>query len=183
MHKPSQAFTLIEVLIVIAIFGFMANMITSRLGRRPPSSEWPTVLDTVNSLIFFARQEAISTQKIHRIAFFRKGKEVSMSVEVQKPDLEHPEKEIFEPATCPYFSVTQKVSECITIDTISHGKYDEWAERNGKAYCHVIADGLVQETIIRLTRSYKGNESKVTFTMMPFLGKFEMTSDLAKSRK
>ena len=184
MRKFSPAFTLMEILIVIAIIGFMATMITSRIGRRPPSSEWPTVLEAMNSLIFFARQEAIARQKIHRLAFLRKGKQLSMSVEVQKTDPEHPEKEFFEPAICPYFSVSQPLSEFITIENVFHGKIDEWAEGSGKAYCHVIADGLVQETVIRLTRKHKNEEeSKVSFIMKPFLGKFEMTQGHAKLGK
>lgn len=184
MLKASRAFTLIEIMVVVVIVGIMATLILPRLTRRPPSSEWPIVLDDLNNLIYFARQEAISHQKLHRLYFQKKGKEgTTVTVQVEKQDPEHPEKNLFEAVDSGYFSTTYKLSEFIQIDNIFHGKHDEWAEGNGKASCYVVPNGLVQDVLIRLTRNYDGEASKVSFRMKPFLGKFDLVQGHIRPEK
>lgn len=164
-----------ELMVIVAIIGFIGSSILPRLMRRPPSAEWPIVLDDINNLVMFARQEAISHQKVHRLNFKFAGKKGTLiSVESAEDDPEKPGKKLFEKVDSLYFSTQYKLSEFIHLDNLFHGKLDEFAENNFEAYCYVVPNGLVQDSIIRLTRNYNDKESKVSLRMKPFLGKFEL---------
>ena len=184
MRNHRQAFSLLEIMLVVAIIGLMATTIIPRLSRRPPSSEWPLVLDNMNNLVFFARQEAISHQKKYRLRFKQVGKkELFVMVEEEKPDPENVSKKIFDQTDSSYFSTKVKLSEFIRIENVFHGKHDEFNENNSEAFCYVVPNGLVQDTVIRLTRHYDGKEDKVSFRMKPFLGKFELLQGHIKAEQ
>ena len=47
-------------------------------------------------------------------------------------------------------------------------------ENKQHAYCYVIPDGLVQDVLIHVTRTYKEQTSRMSLRMKPFYGMFEL---------
>ena len=173
---------MIEIMVVVVLVGFMATMILPRMFRRPSAAEWPSLLDEVNNLVLFARQEAIANQQTHRIKFKRgKAGENMMVVEVEKDNPDKPDQKIYEKAYSHYFNTEYNFSEYIVIKGLYKGKKETMAENKNEGYCYVIPDGLVEDVILQLTRTYDKKISKASFKMRPFLGKFEFHEGYVKS--
>ena len=177
----AKAFTLLEILLVMVVIGIIATMTIPRLIRKDPSSNWESVTDEMNNLVYYARQEAISNQNVYRLHFKENddGKNI-VQVEVEAIDKEHPDKKIYNPIKPYYFTPTYKFPESIEISAIYHGKEEELSGNRQHAYCYVISNGLVQETTIHLLRKENNKESKVSLKMLPFFGRFELLEGFVK---
>jgi len=57
---------------------------------------------------------------------------------------------------------------------------DELEEQNDNAYCYVIPNGLVQETILHLLKTTGDRTEKVSLKIKPFLGKFELIHEFIR---
>ena len=57
LRKRIKAFTLIEIMVVIALLGFMAAIVLPRMTRKPPSAEWKNILDDINNVVLFKLHE------------------------------------------------------------------------------------------------------------------------------
>jgi len=91
--KASSAFTMIELMVVVVLVGLMATMILPRMFRRSPAVEWPNILDEMNNLVSFARQEAISDQQNYRLLFKRGGEGGDViTVQVEQTDPKNTQK-------------------------------------------------------------------------------------------
>ena len=184
MNKTSSAFTMMEMMVVIFLIGVMATFVLPNLMRRKPSAEWPNVLEEVNNLVFFARQEAISHQKLFRIAFkATKRDQDFILVQEEKDDPEKPGRKIYEQVFSSYVTTKYVLPESISIDGLYHGKDETMEDNKQEGYCYVIADGLVQETLVRFTRKDEEEISRASFKMKPFFGMFEYFEGHIKPEK
>jgi len=50
---------MIEIMVVIFLIGVVTAFVSPRISFKEPKSDWNTVLNDLNKLTFFARQEAI----------------------------------------------------------------------------------------------------------------------------
>ena len=169
------AFTLMEIMIAMVVIGIIATMALPRLTRKDPSSNWPTVIDEINNLVFYARQDAISNYKNYQLRFTSKAiKPDIIAIEEEKASAENPSKKVFMPTQAFGFSTSYSLPKTITIEAVYHDRTEEMENNKGNGYCHIIPNGLVQKTIIHLSRIEKNITSKISLRMMPFFGKFEM---------
>ena len=168
------AFSLLEIMLAMVVIGILSTMAVPRLIRRGPNAKWETVVNEVNNLLYFARQEAIATNNIYRLRFISKATKSSVIVEVEKPDPEKINRKIYETIKSYYFTPEYTFPDVITIDAVFHGKQEQLEENKDQAYCYVIPNGLVQEIFVHLTRDQDNKISKATFKIEPFLGKFEL---------
>ncbi len=181
-RKRVAAFTLVEILIVVSIIGVVASMMP-RLIRRAPTTEWSHVLNELNNLIYFARQEAIGKQHVYRLAFHAPTKgEHTMLVEHEQENPKKPGTKQFVPVSSDYISTLYSLPEVIKIDAVYLGKKEQLSEQKQRAFCHVVHNGLVQDCMIHMSRVLKEKETKVSFTVQPFLGVFELHEGTMKPR-
>lgn len=172
--KKLAAFTLLEILIVVVVIGIMATMTLPRLMKSPPESEWKTVLDELNNLVSYGRQEAIANKKVYRLHFIaNRTSGDTVQVEVEKDNPEKPGDKIYSAISSYYFKPTYKVPQEITIQGVYIDKKNELEENKGNAYCYIVPDGLVQEVTVQMDREIKGQKSSMKFIMIPFFGNFE----------
>jgi prepilin-type N-terminal cleavage/methylation domain-containing protein len=174
VSKASRAFTMLEMMVVLFLIGIIAALFAPRLTRRSPASDWKNVLDDINNLVSFTRQEAISNYKIYRLVFkTRKNKPDLVIVEEETDDEEKPDKKIYKQADFSFISAKLALNEIVKINGVYHGKEETMESNKGQGYCHVIPNGLVQDVSIHLTRFEDGGQDKATFRMSPFFGRFE----------
>lgn len=166
-----KAFTLIEMIVVITLIGVMATIIIPRISRRKPNTEWSSVVQDINNLIFLARQEAMANHKIHRLVFKadEKGPH-EVYIEDQSPSVNKPGEYSYKTVTSLYAKTRYEFPDVIKINAVFLGKKDLLLDNGNKGYCYIVPDGLVQEIFVRMTRREEGNESKVTLKTLPFLG-------------
>jgi prepilin-type N-terminal cleavage/methylation domain-containing protein len=168
------SFSLLEILIVVVVIGILATMTLPRLMRKPPESEWKTVLDELNNLVTYGRQEAIANKKVYRLHFIsNRTSGDTVQVEVEKDNPEKPGEKIFVTISSYYFKPIYKVPQEITIQGVYSGTKNEFEDSKGNAYCYIVPDGLVQEVTVQMDREIKGQKSSMKFMMIPFFGNFE----------
>jgi prepilin-type N-terminal cleavage/methylation domain-containing protein len=174
VNNAAKAFTMIEMMVVIVIIGIMAAIMIPRFTQKSPRAEWPMIVDDLNNLVFFARQEAIANQKNYRLAFTNTQNHALMVVvEEEKQNPEKPEQIIYEPAFSYYFTPQYIFHESVSLKAFFVNKTKKIEEgEKGKEYCYVIPDGLVQDITLQLFHKNSPDEKGVTLKMMPFYGIF-----------
>lgn len=176
-----QAFTMIEMMVVIFLIGVLAIITIPRLAYKNPQSEWNTILYDLNNLVLFARQEAIANQRTYRLNFKVNGNKPDMvRVERKDQDPENPVKQIFTLVTSYYLKTEYQFHTSVKIKAFYLGKKNVLDTTDGETCCYIIHDGLVQDIILHLVRTEKGVESKASLRMLPFYGKFELFDDFIR---
>lgn len=178
--QSSPGFSLIEIMVVVALVGLLISMILPRLSRRSPSSEWKTVLSELNNLALLARQESIAEQTIFRLNFSRGKAPDPDTITIERLSKINPDgKQEFIQASSPYLATKYELSETIRFRAIFQGKQDLLQE-NSQAFCYVIPDGLLQDIYVQLIRTENLKEEPVTLKMLPFEGYFELVEKLIR---
>jgi len=176
-----RAFTMIEMMVVIFLIGVVATIAIPKLAYKTPQAEWSTVLDDLNNLVLFARQEAISNQKIYRLTFNQNGeKPDSVTIELEGNDPEKVGKKIYTPVDSYYLKTRYEFHPSIKLKAFYHGKREQFYGGDGDNHCYIIHDGLVQDVLVHLSKIENNIEFKVSFKMMPFYGKFELIDGFAR---
>lgn len=167
MTTVRHAFSMLEVLVTVLIIGIGASLVMPRLTRRTQESEWPAIQGELNTLLYFARQEAVSSQKTHRISCDKR--EGSVRVEV----LVDSQKDAYEPTSSAYFDATYTLPKGVEFVTMKRDKKDLFVQHRGMGRCMVMPQGVVQEALITLRRVSKNDiEDTRTFKVEPFLGEW-----------
>lgn len=181
VFEKRHAFTMIEMMVVIFLIGVMATFIIPRLAYKNPQADWNTILYDLNNLALFARQEAISNHAVYRLVFKSNANLPDMMiVEKEEMDPEKPGKKIYTQVASYYLKLPYRFHPSVKIKDFYHGKKNELEDKFGDPCCYIVHDGLVQEVLIHLVRTEKGVESRVSFKMLPFYGKFEQYDDFIK---
>lgn len=174
MKLMRSAFTMVEMMVVILLIGVVVSYFLPRLNRRSPALEWSSILRDLDNLIVFTRQEAIAHQKVYRLAFkSNRNAPDEVRVEEEQDDPQKPGKKIYPLVSSYYFKTTYLFNAAIKLDGVFQGKTEMLAEQKGVAYCYVVSDGLVQDVMVHLVRKLDNQETKGSFRMNPFFGKFE----------
>lgn len=171
-------------MLVVVVIGIIATTVLPRFMTKKPADQWEAVLDEINNLVYFARQEAISKQRVYRIHFksTRKANDIAI-VEIESDDPDKPGKKIYSPVESYYFKPKYTFPSSITLQAVFHGKEEQLSQNKQNAFCYVIPNGLVQEIFIHLLKTEDEKQTKVTFKVSPFFGKFEMLKGFVKPKR
>jgi len=166
-YGARRAFSIIELMIGLFIIGLGASMVMPRLLRKAPEAQWPAIRAELDSLLAFARQEAISTQTVHRLTFNKKER----SVVVEKRDgLTEKGQPRFTKVASFYTDVQYNLPEKVRLEALLLGKKDLLEENKGIGWCYIVPNGLVQSITLSFTRDDGGSISKQEYETTPFLG-------------
>ncbi len=182
--RKNSAFTLIEILMIVVVIGIVATIFSPWLLRRKPSEKWPAVLDRFNNCIYFAKQEAITTNKNYRILFRSNNNEPDfIVVQEEKDDPEKPDQKIYKDVFSEYFQTKYILPDTIKMVAVYKGRKEQFAENKNNAHCYVIPNGLVQDVMIYLVHKMDGREMRATFKIEPFVGKFKFYEGYLKGER
>ncbi len=173
-RQQSAAFSLIEIMIGLAIIGLGASVMMPRLLRRSPVVEWPALQQELNNILYFARQEAITTQKVHRLVLHEKKKTITVEVIAgeEKPGVDR-----YIPAESNYFTSRYELPDSVRFGAVTLGKKNLFEENKGVAWCYIVPNGLIQQVSIQLLRDEGDGVQAKKFEAAPFLGTFDDTED------
>lgn len=183
--KKSQAFSLIEILVVVAIMALIATTTLPRMLKQGSDTKWPHVLGEFNNLVFFARQEAILQRKVLRLTFqVNPIPPDAIYLESEEQDTEKPDKKVFKLYKGFGFETKYELPKEVRIVAVYQQGKEQLELNNGKfAYCYVVPDGIMEDVLIRLTRTFDKDEEKASFKIRPFLGNFEFFHKWIKPEK
>jgi len=185
VHSRSAGFTLFEMLIVIAVIAFMAAMILPRLGRRDPKAEWSHLVNTLNNIVYFTRQQAISDHKEYRLRFQRGREEqpIVVTIEEERPDPDKPGTLTYQQSSFPTFPARHELHPSFRLRGVYQTGVDQLEENKGNAYCYIVSNGLVQETMIHMAHVVARVEKQMTLKVKPFFGRFELHKGFVKPKR
>jgi len=176
---------MIELLVVLLLIGVASSLFLPRLFRRNPAASWTTILDEMNNLVFFARQEAIVNNRVYRVVFQSDPNPAgldSIKVEEETDDPNKPSRKIFQPTFSYYMPTTYSFASVVKFKAIYQGKTNVLHDQN-HAFCYIIPTGLVQDTWVQIVRKEGAAEIGSTYRMNPFLGRFELIENLVKPER
>ena len=161
-------------LIVVFIIGLGASLVMPRLLRRSPDKEWPSIQSELSNMLYFARQEAITSQKVHRIVFDKRKRRAIVEVDAgeHKPGVR-----AYEPIKSMYYTSEYQLPEGVSFLSLVLGKKELFEENKGIGWCYVVPHGLVQDIVLKMERIDMDQVTQRIFKVAPFLGTIEMEGD------
>jgi len=182
-----SGFTLLEILVAVAIFALLATFVVPRLFVSKPKEVREKFIGQLNSLMNFAWQNAMFSGKVHEVAFSFKKKQVFLKragekdkygkVKYMPVKRMNIKTEIKIPSQFEFrnFYINSKGTNM--IDAMPT------AGKEGEVFFFVIPDGLSQEVVINFFDAKdKIARRKRAFSLVlnPFSAQFEVYDEFKK---
>jgi prepilin-type N-terminal cleavage/methylation domain-containing protein len=175
--KPG--FTLLEILVAMAIIGIMATFIIPNLRRA--SYERKLFFTQLNALVLYGKQHAIMTNKIQQVMFdFKLGTIQLLQDNGQKDGAG---KLKYEPVSSITVNTTIVIPDTIEIQNfyIDGTGFDEMSKyvgrKTGQVWFFIVPEGLAQEVIINGIDTndtlYDGKPRQFGLVLNPFAVRFK----------
>lgn len=175
MRKQTKGFTLIEILIAMAIVGIMMAAIAPLL-RQQPGYERKQFIARLNALVQTAWQQAVITRAVHRVLFDFKERIARVERNMTKVPLT--QKFDFQPSKGPNTQVSWPVS--IIMKQFFIEGFDEMKRFSGRGietiWFYIIPDGMTQQVTINGLDKEDTMENKprpFSLVLNPFLAQFK----------
>lgn len=145
----NQGFTLIEIVVAIAIIGLMATIVVPNLFGPTASKERKNFVAKVNGLLFLGWQQALITHKIHKATFNINQKKVFLEVVESMDSANKPKTS---PVKIDYQATSIEWPEQFEIKNFFIEGFDEKTRGTGQNvfFFYIMPDGLSQDVIINL---------------------------------
>lgn len=175
-----SGFSLLEILITMAIVGFIATAIVPSLWRRSPGYERKQLISQLNSFTQHVWHQAMKTGKVFKVVFNLKTLQVELEQETDKK-ADNGES-VFEPVKRVYFSRSFAWPKELPIKQFIVEGSDLMARYVGKAsdkvWFFVIPEGLTQEVTINMidTKDLLQNKKprEIGLVLNPFSAQFSV---------
>lgn len=184
MHKK-LGFSLIEILVAVAIIGLLATIVVPNLRRSKAKDASDKFISELNSLTGFALQNAIKTKKMHQIFFnFAAGKrDVSVNIATEKDKYG---KDQYVPVTKAYTKTNIKMTDNLELKNFYVGNKDEAGKllygKGGDVY-FFVGDGICQAIVINYLLAedkYDRKKKELGLVLNPFCAQFEAFNEFKK---
>lgn len=144
----SQGFTLIEILVAIALIGFMAAVVAPNLFAPTARAERTDFIAKTNALLFTGWQQALITHKIHIVTFDFNKRKIYLKV-ADMPD--HIDEKKAPLVKIDYLKTIMDIPQQFEVENFFIEGTDE--TRGGTRdlfYFYIMPDGLAQDVTINL---------------------------------
>lgn len=176
----SKGFTLLEILVAIALIVIMATVLIPNLGRQIPGYERKQMISSLNALTRLAWQNAVITNKIHKIVFNTEKKNVHVEIEQDAKDDKG--EFLFKPLKEAYVKSSMHWPDRFQIKNFFIEGFDEMRRFGGgktttETWFFVVPEGLAQEVTINMIDSkdvVDGKPRQIGLVLNPFTAQFSV---------
>jgi len=174
--KVSSGFTLIEILVAIALIAIMATVVIPNLRPRDPVKERQSFIARLNALTRMAWHGTLSTGKTHQIFVDLEQRKVQLKIDTGKTDSQADP--IFEPVKGSFINTALTWPKNLEIKNFAIEGYDEMERTGpaGKLWFFVVPGGLAQAVTINMIDSNDkvgGRARTVGLVLNPFSAQFK----------
>lgn len=183
LGNNKKGFTLIEILIVIAIIGVMMSVIVPNVKRLLPRKEREAFLSKLNGLTRYAWQHALIERKVHQVEFDFNKKIVWVGMVTGTMKEGNPEVVRIKNA---YTATSIPIPANIEIQNFIIEGYDELSrsDKRSAAYFFIMPDGLTQTVTINfIDKKHKNSAGKPRqfgLVLNPFNAQFKVYDSFQK---
>jgi prepilin-type N-terminal cleavage/methylation domain-containing protein len=175
----NKGFTLLELMIVIAIIGLISAVIAPKFQGKTPRYERELFIARFNTLVQYGWQQALITHKIHRINIDVGKKLITLTVQSEEKD------KTGESGYKPLVNPVQE-TECIIPDQIIIKQFfiegsDMMAKfsrsKTASVWFYIIPEGMVQNVVVNFndTKDLLNNQARpVGLVLNPFSAQFKV---------
>ena len=181
-----HGFSLLELMIAIAIVGMLAMVVAPNLGRKKAGQERKEFLTRLSSLTRLSWQNALVHNKLNKVAFDFKKKTVSLEQATTQKDAK--EQPSFVPVKGAYLETSLVWPDYLQMKNFYIEGYDElsrFAGRDtGETWFFVVPDGQTQRVTINFvdTKDRDANDRPKKFGLVlnPFTAQFTLHDTFKK---
>lgn len=181
-----NGFTLLEIIIAVAIVALMTVVTVPSLWRRSPEHERKQAIAQLNSFTYHAWHQAMTTGKVHKVLFNFAQKRVELYRETDKKESNG--EPIFEPASRLYIAQSFLWPASLSIKQFIVEGADMMEKFAGRAsetaWFFVIPDGLAQAVTINFvdTKDILFTKKPRSFGLVlnPFSAQFSVYDEFQK---
>jgi len=171
-------FSLLEILVVIAIIGILSAVIVPNIQRSTPRYEREEFIARFSSLVQFGWQQALSTHLMHRVNVDVGKKIISLTVASNEKDKSG--EFVFTSMPDAVYDTECIIPEQIVIKQFFIEGYDMMTKftqaKTASVWFYIIPEGMVQDVVINFidTKDMQdGNPRSVGLVLNPFSALFK----------
>ncbi len=173
-----SGFSLIEIMVAIAVIGILAAIVSPNLRSRQPEYERKQFLGSLNSLMRLARHQAVVTRKLHRVYFnLPKGKAGNVTVQVKSEGKDQKGEQKFATIKAPYLRNSMTWPKDFQVTQFKIERHDEKATGEDEFWFFIVPEGLAQDVVINIldnNKAYRGKPKQIGLVLNPFDAQFKI---------
>ncbi len=185
MRVSQNGFTLLEILIALALIGLLVGIVAPNLQRLMPQYERKQFIGRLNEILQFGWQQAIITNKICKIIFDIDTRNVSLQIATEEQDRQGDQ--LFKPIKGEYLKTSFTWSNQFQFKQFFIEGFDEMSRfvgpKTASVWFYVIPEGLAQDVIINILdmKDLKNNKPRaIGLVLNPFTAQFNIYDTFQK---
>lgn len=175
--KPG--FTLLELLVAIALLGVVAAIVVPSIGTKGSAAARQEFITKINALTKFAWQNAVVSRKAQRVEFDFQQKKIMVTQATGEHSMDGTP--VFGPVTRAYVNTSLTIPPQFDCKNFFVEGFDEMGRFAGKkteaVWFYLVPEGLAQSVIINMIdtkdRAKTGRVHEMSLVLNPFSAQFD----------